>query len=309
MTQTRNEVGTEVRIHSSDFTDPLEKAIIDVMAYSKKARMSPKSTLGRGKGARVGKRSAPVVRVTKGALTKAVKAVIARQAEVKYVASTNEDQVQVPTTCLIPTSLRPVLPKQAQGVGPSNRIGDQIRGAHGYVDLTFSLMDNYSPSGNYVVKVFQMTSKSIKDGQYIPSLSSSTLLDVGDGSTTDWNPASTDVVILSQMPVSNSNFTVQSIKTMNLVKNSGTMNGDASTPPPAPNGGFAGTHASCRLYWKHDAPLKYETSSGAANTVYPTNYCPVYTYVAYSVDGQDLLEEPLAPIIVTSRSHMWFTDA
>ena len=37
-------------------------------------------------------------RVSQGTLTKAIKSVIARQAEVKYVASTYEDQEQVATT-------------------------------------------------------------------------------------------------------------------------------------------------------------------------------------------------------------------
>ena len=237
------------------------------MAYSKKIGASRKSGMASKYGAKAGKRrAAPFGRVSQGTLTKAIKSVIARQAEVKYVASTYEDQEQVATTLIVPAGLRPVLPKQSQGVGPAQRIGDQIRGARGHVDLTFSLMNNYTSSGNYVVKVFELESKAVKDGQYISSLSPSTLLDVGDGSTTDWNPATVDVVILSQMPVSNSNFSVKAIKTLNLSKNSGGMNGDASTPPPSANGGFAPTHASCRLYWKHDAPLKYETSSGAVNT-------------------------------------------
>ena len=207
------------------------------MAYSKKIGASRKSGMASKYGAKAGKRrAAPFGRVSQGTLTKAIKSVIARQAEVKYVASTYEDQEQVATTLIVPAGLRPVLPKQSQGVGPAQRIGDQIRGARGHVDLTFSLMNNYTSSGNYVVKVFELESKAVKDGQYISSLSPSTLLDVGDGSTTDWNPATVDVVILSQMPVSNSNFSVKAIKTLNLSKNSGGMNGDASTPPPSANG-------------------------------------------------------------------------
>lgn len=281
------------------------------MAYSKKIGASRKPSMASKYGAKAGKRrAAPFGRVSQGTLTKAVKQVIARQAEVKYCASANDDQVQVPTKIIVPANLHPVLPKNFAGVGAQQRLGDQIRGAHGYVDLTFSLMDNVTASANYLVKVFQLVSKSVKDGQYIPSLTPLQLLDLGNGSTVDWDPAVTNVVQLSQCIVSPSNWSVQSIKTMPLVKNNGGMNGDVTAGAPASaNGGFASTHASCRLYWRHDSPIKYETSPGSTNTVYPTNYCPVYAYVAYSVDGQDLIEEPVAPIIVTSRQHMWFTDA
>ena len=239
---------------------------------------------------------------------KAIKQVVRSSAEVKYCASANEDQALVPTVINTPSNLHPVLPKNGVGTGPQQRLGDQIRGAHGRVDLTFSFQENDRAARSYVIRVYQLHSKSISDGQYIPSLSAGTLLDIGNGTTTDWTPASTNVVQLTQMPISSSNWTVMKTLTFSLAKDVGGMNGDTSGSD-APNGAHFPTQHTCSLYWKHDAPLKYETQTGAPNTVYPTNYCPVYAYVAYSVDGQDLLEEPLAPIILTSRQHMWFTDA
>lgn len=271
--------------------------------------MSSKGPVGRGKGARAGKRSAAVVRVTKGTLTKAIKAIVRSQAETKYCASNNEVQSQVMQQILFPMNLSPVLPKNGLGVGPYQRIGDQIRGAHGYVDLTFSLLGNDLTSQSWAVKVFQIQSRAIKDGQYIPTAAiSNTLLDKGDGVTTDWNPTTVDPLVLSQMPVSDANWTVQSIKTIYLSKNEGGMNSTAPPSASSPNGGHYGSHQTCRLTWKHDAVLKYETDASSTNTVYPTNYCPLYCYVAYRLDGP-YTPTVFAPIQVTSRQHMWYTDA
>jgi len=217
--------------------------------------------------------------------------------------------VSVMQQILLPMNLSPVLPKCGNGTAPNQRIGDQIRNAHGHVDLAFSLLGNDLTSQSWAVKIFQITSRAIKDGQYIPtSAISNTLLDDGNGGTTDWNPTTVDPLVLSQLPVSNSNWTVQSIKTMYLSKNEGAMNSTATPSASSPNGGHYGSHQTCRLYWKHNAPLKYETFASATNTVYPTNSCPLYAYVAYRLDGP-YTPAVFAPIQVTSRQHMWYTDA
>ena len=94
------------------------------MAYSKKIGASRKSGMASKYGAKAGKRrAAPFGRVSQGTLTKAIKSVIARQAEVKYVASTYEDQEQVATTLIVPGGLRPVLPKQSRALArPSGSV-------------------------------------------------------------------------------------------------------------------------------------------------------------------------------------------
>lgn len=242
-------------------------------------------------------------------LVKTIKRVVASQAEQKYVAVSVDDQVQVGTQIVTPSSLYPVLPKLFQGVGPQQRIGEQIRTCRGYVDFTFSFMNNYTPSGNWAIRVFMLNSKSIKDGQYIPNLAAGTLLDQGDGLTTDWIPSADNVVQLSQMVLSRENWSGQ-YKTLYLSKNNGGMNADATPGALASaNAVKFGTHATCRFTWKHAAPLKYETNNGALNNYFPTNYCPVYAYVAYPLDGYNITEISAAPIIVTTRQHMWYTDA
>ena len=98
-----------------------------------------------------------------------------------------------------------------------------------------------------------------------------TLLDTGNNATVDWNPATIDPVVLSQMPVSDSNWIIKGVKTLYLSKNDGAINAGTGTVG-SPSGGTFPSTASCRMYWKRPGVTRYETSTGAPNPILPTDY-------------------------------------
>ena len=76
------------------------------MAYSKKTGSSGKASMSRKYGAKTGKRrAAPFGRVSPG-LAKAVKAIVTRQAEVKYCAQQQQDLAIVQQQILLPPPFR-----------------------------------------------------------------------------------------------------------------------------------------------------------------------------------------------------------
>lgn len=281
------------------------------MAYSKKTGSSGKASMSRKYGAKTGKRrAAPFGRVSPG-LTKAVKAVVARQAETKYCAQEQQLNAIVQQQILMPPSLFSMIPPCSEGVGPSARIGDKVRNAHGYTDFSFTINGNSVGPSSWGIKIFHLEHRSIKDSTLFAPLTAQiagTLLDQGNNATTDWNPAVIDPQQLSQMPVSDSNWVVKGIKTLYLSKNEGTINGPAVGAGFSPNSGTDKTHASCRMYWKRSANIHYETATGAPNPTLPTDYAPVYATVAWQTDG------PYVPsvnslVLVSTRSHMWYQDS
>lgn len=278
------------------------------MAYSKKTGSYAKASMSRKYGAKTGKRrAAPFGRVSAG-LAKAVKAVVARQAEVKYCADEPQSQAIVQQQILLPPSLFSMIPRNSVGTGPASRIGDKIRNAHGYTDFFISLNGNALASHSYAVKLFHLESRSVKDSSFFTPAMASTLLDVGNNTTTDWNPATIDPVVLSQMPVSDSNWICKNSKVVFLSKNDGPINGGPAATPASANGGHGGTVRTVRFYWKHPAPITYETNPTAPNNLLPTNYAPVYATVAWQVDGPYVVPVN-SLVLVTTRTHMWYQDA
>lgn len=280
------------------------------MAYSKKTGSSGKASVSRKYGAKTGKRrAAPFGRVSPG-LTKAVKAIVTRQAEVKYCAQQQQDLAIVQQQILMPPSLFSMLPPCGVGAGPSARIGDKIRNAHGYTDFTFTINGNSLPASSWGVKIFHLEHRSIKDSSLFAPLTAQltgTLLDLGNNATTDWNPASIDPVVLSQMPVSDSNWVVKGIKTLYLSKNDGAINGGAGTTT-SPSGGTNPSVRTCRMYWKRPGVTRYETATGAPNPILPTDYAPVYATVAWQTDGPYVVPVN-SLVLVSARAHMWYQDS
>lgn len=231
------------------------------------------------------------------------------KSERKYVADgTLLDQYIVATSLSTPVDLWPALPGLGQGMGSFQRIGDSIRNAVCSVKFTFSFQENYTPSGNWRIKIFHGTAKSIKNLALLGNLDAGNLLDKGDGTTTDWVPTATNVVQLSQMPVSNEDYTFQT-REFTLVKNNGGLNADATAGAPASaNGGFTKTGFSYTWRFAHKGILRYETTQIDPQK-FPTNWAPMFGFVAYPIDGYNIVEVAQAPILVTTRQEMYYHDS
>lgn len=263
----------------------------------------PKKSKGKGRkgGKRTGKTA--VARSLTVNQKKEVNKLINGKAETKYVAAYPVNQGTCATTIITPLAFASVIPNLSQGVLANNRVGNKVGSSHGFLKLSFSLLNSSSASQNWMVRVFVLASKKVKTYPLIASLPAGQLLDVGDNTTTDWNPSTVNVVALSHMPISREDYTV--LKTFNfcLSKNNGNMNNDATAGAPASANSTNMQHKTVVYNWRHKSSLIYDETG-----TLPTNYAPVYCYVAYPLDGYDIREISSAPIVVTSTIGMYFKD-
>jgi len=227
-----------------------------------------------------------------------VMAVVHKNEETKYVASVvalNEPA----DTLAVPTDLRMCLPKVAQGVGSNQRIGQKIDNAHGKVQLTFILNPDAGSaatiSQDVIVRVYTLTSKQAKSAGQVALLPGNTLLDNGDQTTTDWNTAA-NALGYAQQPLSKEDFSGK-FREVRLTKNFGKANSGTASDPTLTYGKIFGRVS---LPWKHKSNLLYDDQG----TNYPTNYAPIYAYVAYNSDGSLFKGQ----VQVVTRLHMWFKD-
>lgn len=234
---------------------------------------------------------------------KKVLAVVTRKEETKYRADDIQKSVAVDTYIAIPGDLTTPLPNLVEGTGSWQRVGQHINNIRGKTHFNFSLAGSDSASRNWVVRLIMLTSKQVKAYSQVSSLSANTLLDNGDGTTIDWHPGSTQVITLAQRPLARENFT-GSFRDFKLSKNSGSLNGDASTPPPSPNGGHFATNHQFTWHWKHEGKVMYDE-----NSFLPTNYNPMFILVAFPYDGTAVTEETASPVIATIRTEMYYKDA
>jgi len=240
------------------------------------------------------------------AVTKAVKKIVIDTAgtpEQKYVADQEREALNVPVSVAIPSSLVSALPPLSEGMGSYQRVGQRVSKVRGATHFSFSLNNAYLGSANWAVRVYMLTSKQVKSYTKISSLSAGSLLDRGDGTTNDWNPAGSNIVLLSQLPLARENFS-GSYKEFKFAKNSGGMNNDTSTPPPSSNGGCYSTNHQFTWHWKHKQ-IKYDETLETR----PTQYNPMFLIVAYVYDNYDISADGfICPVIATIRRDMYFVD-
>lgn len=234
----------------------------------------------------------------------AVKRLVSGSAETKYVAAQLQKAIPVDTFISInpTTDLVSAIPPCVEGVGSFQRVGQRISNIVGRTHFHFSLPYNYGASSNWIVRVYMLTSVLVKGFDGVPALSANTLLDKGDGTTSDWDPTTDQVIELSQRPLSNENFRGH-FKEFRLSKNSGALNGDSSTPPPSPNGGHYSTYHNFIWNWKHTGAVKYRESLDGT----PENFNPMFTLVAYPPDNFAITKDP-SPVLATIRTEMHFKD-
>lgn len=249
------------------------------------------------------KKPTRAARISKG-MAKAIKQIVVKvegKSERKYVAEQLQKAVQVDTYIALPGDAVTVLPPLLQGSGSFQRDGQLVSNISGATHFNFSLPYNYAASSNWVVRLYMLQAKAIRSATNLVSLIAGTLLDPGNGTTKDWDPTVDQVVELSQTALSRENYT-GSYRDFKLSKNSGSLNGDASTPPPSPNGGHFATNHQFTWKWKHQGALKYDE-----NSQYPTNYAPFFILVAFPYDNFGVTKEP-SPVIATIRTEMYYTD-
>jgi len=236
------------------------------------------------------------------AFAKKVLAVVSKTEETKYVAQDIQKAVPIDTYIAINSDLVTPIPVLVEGTGSWQRVGQHIHNVRGKTHFQFSLPYNTAASANWVVRVYMLTSKQVKAFAQVTSLAANTLLDNGDGTTIDWDPSVNQVVTLSQRPLARENFS-GTFKEFLLAKNSGSLNGDASTPPPSSNGAHYATQHRFTWKWQHKSKVMYDE-----NSYLPTNYNPMFILVAYPRDGYSVVSKEASPVVATIRTEMYFKD-
>lgn len=244
-------------------------------------------------------------------LTRAVKSVLARATETKYVAfnmvnttTTNLGYVNGALTGDQPNArLFPVIPSIAQGTGTNQRIGNTITPTKFVVHVRYYFDHTYAPAVLAHIRQFFVACKAIKDqsiwiaGAGAASLTQQqNLIDKGDGTNDFANfGTSPENAMGANNPIAHEAWTPLKggCKTFRIGKQQGIIQGDNTSllTPYAP-----GVPCELNVRWSHKLPkLKYEQGG-----FYPTNTCPLFGALAYLQDSalsyQSLTGVPNVPI-------------
>lgn len=244
-----------------------------------------------------------------------VKKLIAGNERVQYVANAQltlqavTNQIISKTNIGTPTSdyLNVAIPLTTTGLGISNRVGTKIQMIKGSTDFFFSFKKATSSSQSITVFLFLLNSKECKSAynNLSDNLIRNNLLMKGDNTTCDWLPSANSTLQLAEMKLNTNAFKGRVHKFI-LQKNSGAINNDSSTPPPAPNATHYASQHHFTWHWGHKKNLKYEPLS-VDTGIYPTNFLPLWGCVAYYADGTPVGEDgTVLPIEMSVRNHMWF---
>jgi len=256
--------------------------------FSRKSSMSKPKSKSKSKSRRSTKKTT---------FAKKVLRVVHSHEETKYVAE-GADLGEAKDTLQCPTDLDTMIPALGQGTQSNERIGSKIQDVRGRVDFYFVLnpgtTSENTQSQDVIIKMFILKSKQVKSFNQVSSIPTKSLLDVGDDTTTDWDPAS-EALNLTNMPLARENF-MGRVKYIHLRKNFGQANGGTESSVLT----YGQIYGRCSIPWKH-AGMIYDN----ANSLQPTNYFPIYAFVAYNADGSTFNGQ----VQVYRRKHMWFKDS
>jgi len=227
--------------------------------------------------------------------------VINKKSETKYVAQSLDVGGIVNSSLTTPAGLFPMIPTLQCGTESFQRVGARIENLR--IKTTFTIWldnnGNQAQNNNVFVRLYFLRSKKVKNWNQVNLLPAGTLLDQGDGTTTDWNNPALSVNY-AQMPVSNENW-IGRHKTVRLIKNTGQPNGVNGTPNTDGRPSATVVH-----YTNRKAPVSYENLIANPGLAYPTNFCPLFGFVAWSSEFGSLIRTDQIQIVV--RNEMYFKD-
>lgn len=264
--------------------------------------------LRRGKrSARSSIRSRRPVRMGGRGFAAAVKKVLNKSAETKYVADNYDknSSADLPAVWNLNNigagvlKFLPMIPRTVQGIDESQRIGDQINTVGNVVTtLDFAYNDSDLSGHQIKVEIWYGTTKERKSWGPNNPLITNAFLDNGDGT----NVAPGVGRQTTMLPTDKRMVTFKK-KVFILSKTSGTTGGPNGTSNASANAGRS--FHSLKLVHKPPKKLKY--TDAAAN--YPSNYAPGYFINLTYADGLvATLPEINSLVNITSRTHMHFKD-
>lgn len=226
--------------------------------------------------------------------------VINKKSETKYVAQALPG-TNVYSSLTTPAGLFPLMPTLQCGTESFQRIGARIENLR--IKTTFTIWldneNNQTQNNNVFVRLYFLRSKKVKNWNQVNLLPAGTLLDQGDGTTTDWTIPGV-AVQYAQMPISNENW-IGRHKTVRLIKNTGQPNGVNGAPNTDGRPSATVVH-----YTNRKAPVSYENLIAAPGLAYPTNFCPLFGFVAWSSEFGSTINN--TQIQMQVRNEMYFKD-
>lgn len=200
-----------------------------------------------------------------------------------------------------------LLPPIQEGPDSWNRIGDYIAPVKARIDL--DLLVRGDPNANtfdYMVHVFLLTSKSVKNLANYTAIPITFLLDNGQGSAAPFDGTAKN----SQMPIDRKEFNVIHHKKIRLCTPQGLNNGGNIVSTNGMAAVTAGNgmngYGRLSLSWKPPKKLSYNLGSDE----YPTNYAP-FLCIGWVQNSQLANSTPdtITTCMVTARTHLWYKDS
>ena len=230
-----------------------------------------------------------------------IKSVINNKIETKYNMSFGALAANVPLTAVANNpyfSMPPIL----LGTGSFQRIGEKINSINGYTQITFYFNPAVTQTEDVLVKIFYGQNKSVKAQNQWAGLSNATMLDLGNGTSLDWDPAAYAPTLLNQFTIQKEVWSLKT-KVIRFTKNNGLTVGDVALGQ-TPN--LAKGYHTVRLPFKHKSAGLYPTV-GVVQINNLTNFCPVWWAVAYYADTNSVAPSPA--INMTSTNHVHYKDS
>jgi hypothetical protein len=190
--------------------------------------------------------------------------------------------------------------------GGNQRQGNKVAGVTFKNDFQFyintGLANNVTVDAT--VKLFICRAKQIRSNYNLTSLSPSTLLDNGDGTSVDWVVSTpNDALLNAMLPINKESFTVLKSYTFRIAKNQEAASGGTGVASP----NMDSAHARTITYThKHPSSLVYLDDNVAGTFDLPTNFNYFAFCVTYESQAGSL---PANSILCNARNHMWFKDA
>lgn len=192
------------------------------------------------------------------------------------------------------------LPAVPQGTGDFQRVGNEIQPTSLTTKVNLSLVARSQLSMSIFAHVFFLTSKNIKDWKLTAGVPITQMLDLGDGTNTQFNGGS----YAGLLPINKSEFNVIAHKKILLQKASGNPNNIYQNDEEAAT-------STCRHFatFSQKIPLPKELLYLNASETRPTNSFPfmVVGFTATDNMGDRILDSLI--LRVQAQSHLYYKDA
>jgi len=275
--------------------------------------MKAQSSSGRKKTMKT-RRTVPVSRALTSVQKVAVKAIVRKESETKYVSNA----LTIPNTSVnnlgsfvgFSTAITGTgeiygcLPIVNQGVDDHNRVGAKIKPSRCTVRLDIAVKDHVDNSAlDRTVHVFLLSAKSVRSLDNFTAIPITLLMDKGDGTQTSFDGTTFN----AQLPINRKEFTVHKHKVFRLVSGFGKAIGTTSASAGTTDSVISPAYSYARISMK--VPLPKTLTYDRAASTYPTNSAPflVIGYTKNDNDGQAHVS--MDYISVLGQVQMYYKDS